>query len=168
MSAAHVQELFSEMCAHCHAGPALKDMLTNALDDEAITRIEAANAAKAGLMREMRDLVATHFETMQLAVVQDLDGRVASAGQGPLYFNLIVMVYGLWSEDCRANLSSDGSGSSTPSSDEDLREIPPTTTRRTGMVHVDRQTAGMAALLAALGVLSGNKSTQHIKQVFVY
>jgi hypothetical protein len=156
MSAADVEDLFRVMCLHCHAGlDGLVSMLTDALNDEAITQIEAASAAKAGLMREMRNSVATGFESTQLSALQDLDGRVASAGRGPLYFNLVVIFYRLWSEECRANLSSDESVSSTQDSDEDLTDIPPTTMRRTGVVHVDTQThAGMDALLAALSVFS--------------
>jgi hypothetical protein len=53
-----------------------------------------------------------------------LDAAVAAAGRGPLYFNLVVMVYGEWSTEMRAHLSSLGSPMpSTDEEDEDLANM---------------------------------------------
>jgi hypothetical protein len=160
MSAAHVEALFREMCAHCaDALPWLSPALTAALDETALAQVPASEAQLA-LLREIRAAAATRDELLDLAVLDSLDAAVAHAGPGPLYFNLVVMVYPVWSKDYRAFLSSVGSLPSTPestqeSSDEDLRSMltaPHAGTRRTGGVSPAWSAQSMSGLLAALGM----------------
>jgi hypothetical protein len=161
MTAAHVEELFGMMCAHCYALlPDLSRTLTDALTEEAITRVAATSAAQLALMRRMGAVADTEREEpLRMEELLELDVAVASAGPDPMYFNLVVMVYDEWSTEMRAHLSSLGSPvPSTPGSggeegsDEDWRDMLPPP-RRTAVVHVPRPTrqhADVAALLAAL------------------
>jgi hypothetical protein len=78
-------------------------------------------------MRRMRSAAdPAREEILELAEFDALDSAVEQAERGPLYFNLVVMVYRLWNKDYRSFLSSLGSIPSTPESteeDEDLRSM---------------------------------------------
>ena len=159
MAAADVENLFQLLSAHCYpTEPWLSQGLAAALAEEVITQIRRLSVEKRGLLRDMRRAVEGGAANLTLAELQTLNARVADAGQGPLYFNLVVMVYPVWSKDYRAFLSSVGSLPSTPesmqeSSDEDLRSMrtaPHAGTRRTGGVRPARSVESMSVLLAAL------------------
>ena len=168
MSAAHVETLFRELCAHCaDALPWLSPALTAALAEEALVHVPAG-AEQLALLREIRAAAATRDELLDLSHLDTLDAEVAHAGPGPLYFNLVAMVYPVWSKDYRAFLSSVGSLPSTPesmheSSDEDLRSMrtaPHAGTRRTGVARPPGSAANtdsnLPALLAALRMTHAN------------
>jgi hypothetical protein len=168
MSAAHVETLFRELCAHCaDALPWLSPALTAALAEEALVHVPASEA-QLDLMREIRACTATRDELLDLSHLDTLDALVAGAAPGPLYFNLVVIVYPVWSKDYRAFLSSVGSLPSTPesteeSSDEDLRSMRTAAhagTRRTGVARPARPAArtdsNLPALLAALRMTHAN------------
>ena len=133
----------------------LTQVLTDALEESVITRIAAASAEQLALLRDIRAAVLA--DSVSVERIGQLDVQVANTGRGPLYFNVIVMIYKKWAKEYRAYLSSLGSPMpSTPGSDEeedsdeDWRDMLPST-RRTGVVSIqDGQNARMATLLAAM------------------
>jgi hypothetical protein len=99
--------------------------LTDALEEEVITRIEEASAEQLALLREIRATVTVNSVSTER--IHQLDTAVDHAGRGPMYFNLIVMIYEKRGEEYREYLSSLGSmpstpdlGVSTPDSGEDM------------------------------------------------
>ncbi len=157
MAAADVEAVCRWMWAHCY--PLLENLadgFTDALQEEKITRIAAASAEQKNLLRGIRAALAADHVSAER--IEELDAAVAHAGKGPLYFNVVVMMYEQWADEYRAYLSSLGSPmASTPGScegegsDEDLRGMH-TGARQTGVVRVGGgQGARMSALLAALG-----------------
>jgi hypothetical protein len=100
--------------------------------------------------------------TVSAEQIEQLDAAVAEAGEGPLYFNVVMMLYEKWADENRPGLSPDsdeGGQDLLPSTDEeqqDWADMPPQThagTRRTGVVRIPRPSgsgARMAALLAGL------------------
>jgi hypothetical protein len=133
----------------------LTQVLTDALEESVITRIAAASAEQLALLRDIRAAVAAN--SVSVEEIQQLDTYVSHIERGPLYFNVIVIIYEKWAKEYRAYLSSLGSPMpSTPGSDEeegsdeDWRDMLPST-RRTGAVRVgDGQNARVATLLAAM------------------
>jgi hypothetical protein len=133
----------------------LTKVLTDALEESVITRIAAASAEQLALLRDIRTAVVA--DSVSVDMIQQLDTNVANTSRGPLYFNVIVMIYEKWAKEYRAYVSSLGSPiPSTPGSDEeedsdeDLRDMLPST-RRTGVVSIrDGRNAHMATLLAAM------------------
>jgi hypothetical protein len=101
MAAADVEAVCRWMWAHCY--PQHEDVeqgLTDALAEEAIARIAAASAAQLAVLRDIRAAVAAGAVSAQM--VEQLDTTVANAGEGPLYFLLIVMMYDTWADEYRA------------------------------------------------------------------
>jgi hypothetical protein len=132
----------------------LTQVLTDALEESVITRIEAASTEQLALLRDIRAAVLA--DSVSVDWIGQLDVQVANTGRGPLYFNVIVMIYKKWAKEYRAYLSSLGSpmpstpGSDEENSDEDWQDMLPST-RRTGVVRVgDGQNARVATLLAAM------------------
>jgi hypothetical protein len=133
----------------------LTKVLTDALEESVITRIAAASAEQLALLRDIRTAVVA--DSVSVDMIQQLDTNVANTSRGPLYFNVIVMIYEKWAKEYRAYVSSLGSPiPSTPGSDEeedsdeDLRDMLPST-RRTGVVSIrDGRNAHMATLLSAM------------------
>ena len=133
----------------------LTQVLTDALGESVITRIAAASEEQMAMLCDIRTAVLA--DSVSVERIGQLDVQVANTGRGPLYFNVIVMIYKKWAKEYRAYLSSLGSPMpSTPGSDEeegsdeDWRDMLPST-RRTGVVRVgDGQNARMVTLLAAM------------------
>jgi hypothetical protein len=132
----------------------LTQVLTDALEESVITRIEAASAEQLALLRDIRAAVVA--DSVSVERIGQLDTEVANTGRGPLYFNVIVMIYEKWAKEYRAYLSSLGSpmpstpGSDEEDSDEDWEDMYQST-RRTGVVRVGGgQNARMTTLLAEL------------------
>jgi hypothetical protein len=166
MTEAQVEEMFRRMCVHCVSQPfELSQVLTDALDESVITPSAAAghlrvydSAGQLALMQEIRDAVQEDSESLQRTL--QLDALVAKEGRGPLYFDLIVMIYKKWSKEYRAHLESVGSSVTSDDSgeymeegsDDDLADMLPAT-RKTGVVQVSEEPPprpGMGALLAGL------------------
>jgi hypothetical protein len=152
MAAADVEAVCLWMWAHCY--PLLENLadgLTDALQEEKITRIAAASAAQVAVLRDIRAAVAA--ESVSAQMVEQLDTAVENAGEGPFYFNLIVMMYESWAEEYRAAMS-------IPSTDEeeeeqDQADVPPRTlagVRRTSVVHVRRPPRSQARMAAGVRV----------------
>ena len=133
----------------------LTQVLTDALEESVITRIAAASAEQLALLRDIRAAVLA--DSVSVERIGQLDVQVANTGRGPLYFNVIVMIYKKWAKEYRAYLSSLGSpmpsmpgSDEEEGSDEDWGDMLPST-RRTGVVRVGgRQNARMVTLLAAM------------------
>jgi hypothetical protein len=132
----------------------LTQVLTDALQESVITRIAAASTEQLALLRDIR--AAVEADSVSVERIGQLDVEVANTGRGPLYFNVIVMIYKKWAKEYRAYLSSLGSpmpstpGSDEEDSDEDWQDML-ASTRRTGVVRVGGgQNARMATLLAEL------------------
>ena len=150
MAAADVEGLCEWMWAHCY--PTLPDVtagLIDALEEGAIARVEGASAAQVAVMQEIR--AAAEAEAVSAERIAELDAAVAAGGQGPFYYNMIVLMYDVWADEYRAFQSpagSEGSGSEDSDS-EDSEESPeiPGGVRRTGRAHVGGSSARMALLL---------------------
>lgn len=153
MAVADVEELFRRLCMNWNPGfTEQSNSLADALAEEVITRIAGASAEQLTLLRDMRAAVAVGEATLQMSELEALNARVAGAGRGPLYFNLVLVVYGEWSRemDAELNTSSTTGSDEEEGSDGDLRDMlwP---VRRTGQVRVrGGHTPHMAVLLAAL------------------
>jgi hypothetical protein len=93
----------------------------------------------------MRRAVEGGAEQLTWTELQALNARVAAAGRGPLYFNLVVILYNVWSEEMETNLSEP----STAGSGSDSEELPEMQdgVRRTGRAHLGGPGARMALLL---------------------
>ncbi len=131
MAAADVEELFNLLSAHSYpTEPSLSEGLAAALAEGVITQIRRLRVEKLGLRRDMRRAVEGGAANLTLAELQTLNARVADAGRGPLYFNLVVIVYNVWSEEMETNLSQpstagsdsgSGSGSGSGSDSEERK-----------------------------------------------
>ncbi len=130
-----------------------------ALDESLMTQDEAAgqvydNEAQLTVMEKMRGIVHADAEIEE---IRQFDEEVKSAGRGPLYFNLIVTIYNTWSKKYRASFESIGSYVSSDDSgeymeqesDDDLAGMLPAA-RKTGVVSMSKDQAGMHALLSGL------------------
>jgi hypothetical protein len=134
MAAADVEGLFRLLSAHSYpTEPSLSEGLAAALAEHVITRMAGLNAQKRGLLRDMRGAVQGGADQLTWTQLQTLNDRVAAAGRGPLYFNLVVIVYNVWSEEMETNLSEP---STAGLEDSDSEELP-------GMQHGVRRTRGM-------------------------
>jgi hypothetical protein len=154
-----VEKMFSSMCGFCEKDPfTVSRVLTAALDESVITRDEAAgrvydSEAQFTAMEKMRDIVRGEAEIEEVLA---FDAEVNSAGRGPLYFNLVLMLYKTWSKKYKAYLGSAGDYVSDDSgedmeegSDDELAGMLPAA-RKTGVVSVSGDQAGMRALLSGL------------------
>ncbi len=155
-----VEKMFSSMCGFCEKDPyTVSEVLTTALDESVITQDEAVgqvydNEAQLRVMEKMREIVQKESEIEE---IQKFDEEVGNAGQGPLYFNLIVMIYDTWSKQYKAYLESKGSYVTSDDSGEymeedsdgDLAGMLPAA-RKTGVVSASKNQAGMQALLSGL------------------
>jgi hypothetical protein len=148
MAAADVEGLFQLLSAHCYpTEPWLSQGLAAALAEEVITRIARLGAQKLGLLRDMRGAVEGGVDELSWTDLQTLNGRVAAAGRGPLYFNLVVIVYHEWSKEMETNLSEPSTpGSGSGSDSEELAEVADSVRRTSGMHRVGSN-ARMALLL---------------------
>ena len=146
MTAADVEGLFRWLSVYSYpTEPWLSQGLAAALAEEVITRIAGLSAAQRDLLQDMRRAVEGGAANLTLAELQTLNARVADAGRGPLYFNLVVIVYHEWSEEMETNLSEP----STPGSGSDSEELPEVAAgvRRTSGMHPVGSNARMALLL---------------------
>jgi hypothetical protein len=151
MAAADVEAVCLWMWAHCY--PQHEDLvqgLTDALQEEKITRIAAASAAQLALLRDIRTEVAA--DSVSAMRMGQLDTAVENAGEGPFYFDLIVKMYNSWAEEYRAAMP-------IPSTDEeeeeqDQADMPRTLAgvRRTSVVHVRRPPRAQARMAAGVRV----------------
>ncbi len=170
MAAADVEAVCRWMWAVCYPGDEqLAQGLTDALAEAALTRIAAASAAQLAVLRDIQAAVAA--APVSAERIEQLDAAVAEAGEGPLYFNVVMMIYEQWADAYRPVLSPDSDDEvSDPLPEADMPPQTPAEARRTGVVRVragqdacmaagarvtathlcPRSQARMAALLAAL------------------
>jgi len=147
MAAADVEGLFRWLSAHSYPNETgLSEGLSAALAEEVITRIRGLGEQKRALLRDIRGVVQRGPEQLTRPQVQTLDDRVAAAGSGPLYFNLVLIVYPVWSEDTMARLSPPPTPGSESSDSQDLPEMPDGV-RRTGRTRLGGTGARMSLLL---------------------
>ena len=119
--------------------------------DGAAGRVYASEAQLRAL-ENMREIVRGEAE---LEEIQHFDEEVGNAGRGPLYFNLVVMLYHTWSEKYKGYLESVGSYVSEgegedeeEGSDDDLAGMLPAA-RKTGVVSVRALLSGLRGVYAA-------------------
>ncbi len=148
MAAADVEGLFRLLSAHSYpTEPWLSEGLAAALAEGVITRMAGLSAQKRGLLRDMRGAVEGGAAQLTWTQLQTLNGRVAAAGRGPLYFNLVVIVYNVWSEEMQTNLSEPSTPGLEDSDSQDLPEMQDAVRRTRGMRTVDGPRARMSLLL---------------------
>jgi hypothetical protein len=125
MAAADVEELFLLLSVHSYpTEPSLSEGLAAALAEGVITQIRRLSAQKLDLLRDMRGAVQGGAGQLTWTELQTLNDRVAAAGRGPLYFNLVVIVYNVWSEEMETNLSEPSTPGLEDSDSQDLPEMP--------------------------------------------
>jgi hypothetical protein len=152
MAAADVEGLFRLLSAHSHPiEPWLSEGLADAQAEGVLTRIAGLSEAKQGLLRDMRGAVEGGANQLNWTELQALNARVAAAGRDPLYFNLVVIVYNVWSKEMEANTTEP----STPvledsgSEDSDSQDLPVMQdgVRRTRAMHTVRGSEARMSLL---------------------
>jgi hypothetical protein len=155
-----VENMFASLCGFCEKDPfTVRPVLTAALRESVISHDEAAgqvydSEAQLKVMEQMREIVLRNAGTEEIL---NFDAEVDSAGRGPLYFNLVVMLYKTWSEKYKSYLdeagsyvTSDDSGEYVEGgSDDELARMLPAS-RKTGVVSVLKDPTDMHALLSGL------------------
>ncbi len=147
MAAADVEGLFRWLSAHSYPNETgLSEGLAAALAEEVITRIRGLVVQKRALLRDIRGAVEGGPEQLTRPELQALDDRVAAAGPDPLYCNLVLNVYPVWSEEMKTRLTHPSTPVSESSDSQDLPEMPDGV-RRTGRTHLGESGARMSLLL---------------------